>query len=143
MAGCADRSADGSLQHTDDTAVNTVSEAAVTEETEKVSREDIVESGMLGDDVFYTLTNDGTLDIHGSGDMYDYKSEENKFYEDGRVKRVIIEDGITGIGEYAFFCCHGIESVSILGSVTMIGEEAFYSCDGLTEIVIPEGVTDI
>ena len=62
MAGCADRSADSSLQHTDDTAVNTVSEAAVTEETEKVSREDIVESGMLGDDVFYTLTNDGTLD---------------------------------------------------------------------------------
>ena len=50
---------------------------------------------------------------------------------------------VTSIGEYAFFECNGLTSVTIPNSVTSIGREAFYYCSGLTSITIPNSVTSI
>ena len=59
------------------------------------------------------------------------------------ITNLVIPEGVTSIGKYAFSDCSGLTSVSLPSSVTSIGKYAFYGCSGLTEIVIPEGVTSI
>ena len=54
-----------------------------------------------------------------------------------------IPQGITAIGDSAFFYCDSLTSVSIPDSVTSIGDEVFYSCSSLTSVNIPDSVTSI
>lgn len=70
---------------------------------------------------------------HGSG-------SSNSSYS---LKEVVIGDGITSIGRYAFYQCNYITSIIIPNSVTSIGDWAFASCSKLTSITIPDGVTSI
>ncbi len=50
---------------------------------------------------------------------------------------------VTSIGEFAFFSCSGLTSVTISNSVTSIGGVAFNGCSGLTSVTIPNSVTSI
>lgn len=50
---------------------------------------------------------------------------------------------VTSIGNYAFYSCSGLTSVTIPSSITSIGDSAFYYCSGLTAVTIPSGVTRI
>ena len=50
---------------------------------------------------------------------------------------------VTKIGNYAFYHCSGLTSVTIPDSVTNIGERAFSSCSGLESMTIPDSVTSI
>ncbi|MGN0795709.1 MAG: leucine-rich repeat domain-containing protein [Christensenellales bacterium] len=62
----------------------------------------------------------------------------------GCKNSVIPTDGsVTSIGDYAFFGCNGLTSITIPNSVTSIGDYAFFGCSGLTSITIPDGVTSI
>ncbi|MEZ7706531.1 leucine-rich repeat domain-containing protein [Prevotella melaninogenica] len=58
------------------------------------------------------------------------------------IKRIIIGDGATTIGEAAFKDCSNLTSVTIPNSVTTIGEDAFKYCR-LTSVTIPNSVTTI
>ncbi|MCR5361124.1 MAG: leucine-rich repeat domain-containing protein [Bacteroidales bacterium] len=60
-----------------------------------------------------------------------------------KVSDVIIPDGVTSIGVYAFDRAQNMTSISIPSSVTSIGASAFYQCTGLTSVSIPGGVTSI
>ena len=64
---------------------------------------------------------------------------------DKSVTSVSEEDlnGITTIGDYAFYNCSGLTSITIPDSVTNIGLYAFSYCGKLTSITIPNGVTSI
>ena len=63
-------------------------------------------------------------------------------YSDG--KGVIKFDGnVTSIGNWAFFQCSSLTSITIPNSVTSIGDNAFRGCSGLTSIAIPNSVTSI
>ena len=56
---------------------------------------------------------------------------------------IAIPDGVTSIGDYAFFACTGLTSVTIPDSVTSIGNYAFYNCEGLTSVTIGSSVESI
>jgi hypothetical protein len=59
------------------------------------------------------------------------------------ISEVVVKDGITSIGNYAFFSCYSLKSMSIQGNVTSIGDGAFMYCYALSSITIPGGVTTI
>ena len=54
-----------------------------------------------------------------------------------------IPDSVTSIGEYAFYNCRSLTSVTIPDSVTIIGDSTFYYCTSLTSVTIPDSVTSI
>lgn len=58
-------------------------------------------------------------------------------------KNSIIPSYVTSIGDFAFYSCHGLTSITIPNSVTSIGRSSFFDCRGLKSITIPESVTSI
>ena len=101
-------------------------------------------SGSCGPNLIWTLTGKGVLTISGKGKMYDYSNNNRAPWEGyGKVKRIKIGDGVTTIGDYAFYDCGMPTSVTIPNSVTEIGDYAFYNCSELTSVTIPNSVTRI
>ncbi len=102
------------------------------------------ESGTCGANLTWDLT-DGVLTISGTGAMtdYDYYSHAPWYDYRSSITSVIIEDGVTSIGFYAFQNCSSLPSVTIPNSVTSIGGSAFSGCSSLTSVTIPNSVTSI
>ena len=103
-------------------------------------------SGTCGPNLKWHLTDDGVLTISGEGEMDDYN--DRGYYVGGpwgydEIKRVIIGDSVTSIGNNAFSGCSSLTSVTIPNSVTTIGEYAFSRCSSLTSVTIPNSVTII
>ena len=71
-----------------------------------------------------------------------YNNDWSPFYESS-FSNVIIGNGVTSIGNYAFPYCRSLTSVTIPNSVTSIGLCAFWGCSGLTSVTIPNSVTSI
>ena len=94
-------------------------------------------------DLTWKLYEDGTLNISGTGAMKDYSYDSPATRKKDNVKKVVIEDGVTSIGAYAFYNCSSLTDITISGSVTSIGKSAFYNCSSLTDITIPGSVTSI
>ena len=65
------------------------------------------------------------------------------FYDCDSLTNITIPSSVTSIGDYAFYGCDSLTSITIPSSVTSIGWYAFYSCDSLTSITIPSSVTSI
>ena len=74
--------------------------------------------------------------------MWNYGYVTSPFKDYG-IKTVTIGDGITSIGDYAFYSCRGLTELTLPNSVTSIGESAFDGCSGLTELTLPNSVTSI
>ena len=85
----------------------------------------VVDSGGCGDNVGWILDEDGTLTIGGSGAMRDVENQEPAFFSRYYITRVIIEEGVTRIGNCAFWYCKDLSSVEIPESVTSIGSYTF------------------
>lgn len=114
------------------------------------------EIGRCGTNLWYSyFTSTQTLDIY-IGDQSPTGSMTNYYPDDGyyhvkapwkssraQIKRVNIGEGVTSIGNCAFYGCTALTEVNIASTVTDIGNEAFYNCTSLTGIDIPGGVTRI
>ena len=98
-------------------------------------------SGTCGDNLSWTLTENGeatvtwangttghtalTLTITGSGNMADYTDDTQPWKSDRQsITRITLPDGLTSIGNYAFFTCNNVKSISIPALVTRIGQNA-------------------
>ena len=118
------------------------------EPTADTAAQDELASGICGENLTWVLAVDGTLTISGEGEMmtdsdisiaagipwYEYKES---------VQRVIIEEGITSVGNYAFTTCYNLAEAEIPNSILCIGEEAFSRCHKLSSIVLPDGLISI
>lgn len=123
---------------------------------------EIVASGKCGDNLTWTLTDVGVLTISGTGAMRDYEnigladfiideiygSTAPWFFEVKNPKRisvvaVVIENGVTSIGAWAFSGLLNLESISVPDSITDIGDHAFYGCWSLTEMNLPNNIISI
>ena len=100
-----------------------------------------VKSGTTGE-CTWTLDSDGVLTISGNGKMKDYSFNERKPWGTS-ITKVVIENGVTSIGNWAFENCFSLTSITILDGVRYIGNCAFLCCTSLTSITIPDSVTSI
>ena len=85
------------------------------------------------------------LVIHGSGRMGDLSYYKYSPWYDfgGDITHILVEEGVTRIGNYAFREFYHLKEVQLPNSLTEIGYEAFASCNNLTKITIPESVAII
>ena len=131
--------------------------------TAAFAADNIVDQGTCGanangDNLKWVLLNDGTLTISGSGAMADYGFENISSFDINypwkshilEIKKIVIQSGVTRIGNYAFYALPNITSVSLPDGVKSIGEYAFsgWAIGGnpapkIEEIKIPASVTDI
>ncbi|MCI8713012.1 MAG: leucine-rich repeat domain-containing protein [Ruminococcus sp.] len=117
---------------------------AETDGAEAYAEGEVPKSGTCGDNLTWTLSDDGILTISGNGPMRDYANgEEKEFPIVNKVESVIIENGVTSIGAYAFDGYVYMSNIVIPNSVVSIGEGAFCYCYGLTQIKMSEGLKSI
>ena len=78
---------------------------------------DTLTTGKCGKNVTYSFDAEtGVLTISGEGDMENYNYENNPFYKKSNIKTVIIKNGVTSIGSYAFYDCTNLANVYYSGS---------------------------
>lgn len=87
----------------------------------------------------------GTLSITGKGDMPDYTDAVMSPWYDSAsaITRISVGEGITSIGDLAFYGCGRVTAVTLPATVTTIGARAFKDCTALTGVRLPEGLTAI
>ena len=90
-----------------------------------------------------------TISVETGNPVYDSRNNCNAIIETATntlvagCQNTIIPNSVTSIGNYAFYECTGLTSITIPNSVTNIGGGAFEDCTGLTDVTINEGVTSI
>ncbi len=100
--------------------------------------------GTCGSNTTWTFEN-GTLTISGSGSTnswstvsavpwYSYKSS---------IKTVVVEDGVSYLGQYAFQGCSALTSVSLPDSLRVLSANAFCNCTSLETIVLPDSIATL
>ncbi|MBE6574088.1 MAG: leucine-rich repeat domain-containing protein, partial [Ruminococcaceae bacterium] len=99
---------------------------------------DIVASGKCGTNVTWVLDDKGTLTVSGKGSMYSnvYLSPFLKYRK--QVINVVIKNGVTSIGKYAFEYHENMKSITIPPSVKVIVEYAFDHCSSLDAVYISD-----
>jgi len=118
----------------------------------------------------WTISDDGTLTVSGTGKINNYTTKGVNYASSApwgsyiytrsgsnspKVKNVIIDEGITDIGRYAFSsplpapyygcsnCFGTIENISLPSTLKTIGQESFLYASNLSSVTIPQGVTSI
>lgn len=107
---------------------------------EPENKSGIVDSGTCGENLTWTLDENGLLTISGTGQMENYGIGSLAPWDESSVVEVNIENGITAIGSDAFAGCYNLRKVSIPESVQQINFRAFLGCENLTSIKIPNSV---
>ncbi|MBR2540160.1 MAG: leucine-rich repeat domain-containing protein, partial [Mogibacterium sp.] len=127
----------------------------------------IQDSGTCGKELTWTLTPDMTLIISGTGSMFGYPQGKERPWINyaSSVKSIVVEDGVTSIGESAFSDfilltsvdmpnsvvgistsafsgCSRLENIT-MGGVQSIGESAFADCSSLENITLPDCLRNI
>ncbi|MEE0803885.1 MAG: leucine-rich repeat domain-containing protein [Prevotellamassilia sp.] len=101
----------------------------------------------IGTSVFYRCSNLTSIIVEESNPVYDSRGDCNAIIESSSKTLIAgcssstIPEGVTSIGEYAFYGYSGLTSVVIPNSVTSIGEYAFGSCYSLTSLTLPNKFT--
>lgn len=105
---------------------------------------DTLTTGKCGENVTYSFDEStGVLTISGTGDMNQWPEDDSPWYADARIKTLIIDEGVTSIGDRAFQGCSNLSNIQFPNSLTLINGDAFLNCTSLTSVTIPDGVKRI
>ena len=104
---------------------------------------DIAASGTCGSGVAWALDNDGTLTIDGSGQIRDYSETDPAPWKGTAVKKLVIGEGVTAVGAYAFTNCTEIACVQLPSTLTTLGDWCFAGCISLTSIELPHALMSV
>lgn len=123
------------------------------------SAAEVVDSGTCGNNLTRTLTDDGVLEIGGSGDMEKYNSSSTfaPWSSYGKITTVIIGDEVTSIGSDAFYNCDSLEKVHIssinswmnisfandYSNPLSCGADLYLDGEGFTNLTIPNKITKL
>ena len=103
----------------------------------------------IGEGVFSDCRNLASIIVERGNRVYDSRNNCNAIIETATNKLIqgcngsFIPNTITSIGNYSFYCCMDLTSITIPNSVYSIGDWVFSNCTSLTSITIPDGVTSI
>lgn len=116
-------------------------------------------NGTCGESLTWTLDENGLLTISGIGTMWDFESEDYGAqvpWDASKITSVVIEEGVTTIGDNAFNMTtgwnaneqvyshyDGPQTVNLPNSLTSIGKSAFMNCTNVEYLFIPANVVDI
>ena len=103
------------------------------------------DSYQCGPSLFYNFSSSsGTLSFSGSGTMDNFIYDTIPWRQNrNAITSIVIPEGVTSIGDNAFYGCSKLKSVSLPSTLKSIGDEAFDGCTWLENISIPDGVTRI
>ena len=108
---------------------------------------EIIGTGVCGDDVTWTLGNNGVVTISGTGDMYDFEISNSPWYRCANaifmpITKAVISDGVTSIGNYAFNYLSQLKEINLPEGITRIGNGAFCDC-GVANLELPDSLREI
>lgn len=99
--------------------------------------------GSCGDGLSWSLSG-GNLTITGAGAMADYAQGSAPWLNCGEeILTVSLPEGLTRVGDWAFYNCESLTAVNLPATVSHIGEGSFYGCRGLTMLSLNNGLTAI
>ena len=101
--------------------------------------------GDCGKNLTWVLTEDGMLIVSGNGWMPDFGNSNTAPWHQYRtnIYKVVLETGVTDIGDYAFYSCYQMKEIHIPEGVTQIGQFAFQDCEKLEKAALPSTVSSI
>ena len=118
-------------------------DTTVEDDVQSITVQDTETSGTCGTDLTWAFSGD-TLTISGKGAMNDYDYDYPPWHDlSDSITKLVIEDGVTAIGNGAFAQSYNLKTAELGKDVTRIGEDAFAHCSNLESINIPDGVTRI
>lgn len=90
----------------------------------------------------WSISADHVLTISGTGEMPNYSDSVNAPWYSYRsqIESIIVEDGITALGSYAFYYCSEAASIDIPDGITTIPGSCFYGCSSLNSIILPDSI---
>ncbi len=109
----------------------------------------IVASGVCGQNLIWTLDENGTLTISGTGKMDDYETAEDRpwaeYSNNGStvIRKLVVNEGVTGIGDRAFCNCYNLNEISLPDGLKTVGISAFETCITLTGVSLPDSITTL
>ena len=105
---------------------------------------EVLYSGICGENLTWTLDENGLLSISGTGAMNNYTSNESPWAQyKAQISQICIAPGVTSIGDYAFREHDGFNDITIPGSVEIIGKHAFEECSDLDVVLLENGIKTI
>lgn len=110
-----------------------------------------IASGTCGNNLTWSLDEDGVLKINGTGEMTDYDAPDSPsgasvapwFGEHSRIKEVIVGSGVTTIGNRAFLNCENLINVELPEGITRIGIGIFSGSNNLKAVTLPKSLREI
>ena len=122
--------------------------------------------GLSGDFSWYFESATGTLTLNGKGDYVNAPWQKDLPSYTTAIKKVVVTDGITSIGERffinhpnitevvladsvevigdsCFYNCTSIEKLTLSASLKVVGESAFYGCGNIKELSLPDGIETV
>ena len=128
----------------EDEAIDVLEEEIEISDEVEDAQSNIVASGNCGANAKWTLSSTLVLTISGNGSMNNYSASNTPWYSyNSKIRSVVIDEGITSIGNHAFSSADKMTSVSLPVSITKIGDSSFSKCTALKSISIPNKVKSI